>query len=225
MKRSFTIAMMIFISVLILYGFSHTVEADVINPAKPPPVMLYIHVTLFVGWLVVVLVQTALIWTRNPRLHMRLGWFGLGFGVLMVLVGLATTVVMGHEQVLRDGPDGSMFIYRPFEDIVFFAILFGLAIHWRKRPEFHRRLMLLAAIIVTPPAISRIPGVHPLSMVYAGTDLLILVAVLHDLFTVKRVHTVYRWATPIIVIGQVALLAVLSLRPAPFFQLAVAITR
>ena len=225
MKRSFYLAMMIFISVLILYGFSHTVGADIINPAQPPPMILYIHVVVFLGWLVMVLTQTALIWTRNPRIHRKLGWFGAGFGTLMVVVGLITTVIMGHQHVLRDGPEGAMFIYRPFEDIIFFGAFFGLAIHWRKRPDFHRRLMLLAAIIVTPPAISRIPGVHPLSMVYAGTDLLIMVAVLHDLFTLKRIHPVHLWAGPIIVIGQVALLALLSLRPAPLFELALAITR
>jgi len=49
--------------------------------------------------------------------------------------------------------------------------------------------------------------------------------VLHDLITMKRIHAVYLWAGPIIVIGQAALLTVLSLRPAPFFQLALAITR
>lgn len=225
MKRPFTLAMMIFISVLILYGFSHTVEADVINPAEPPPMILYVHVAVFLGWLVMVLTQTALVWTRNTRLHMKLGWFGLGFAVLMVVVGLATTVIMGHQHVLHDGPIGAMFVYRPFEDIVFFGTLFGLAIYWRKRPDVHRRLMLLAAIIVTPPAISRIPWVHSLSVVYIGTDLLIAVAVLHDLLTIKRVHPVYRWASPIIAAGQLGLLLILSLCPTPFFDLALALTR
>jgi hypothetical protein len=225
MKRSFYLSMMTIITVLILYGFSHTVEADILNPAVPPPKILYIHVAVFLGWLVMVLTQTALIWTRNLRLHRKLGWFGAGFGLLMVIVGLATTLVMGHQHVLRDGPIGGMFVYRPFEDIILFGAFFGLAIYWRKRPDFHRRLMLLAAIIVTPPAISRIPGVHPLSMVYVATDLLIGVAVLNDLFTVKRIHTVYRWAAPIIVIAQLALLAAVSLHPAALVELGLAMTR
>ena len=118
-----------------------------------------------------------------------------------------------------------MFIYRPLEDIVFFAVTFGLAIHWRKRPDFHRRLMLLAAISVTPPAISRIPGIPTLGAVYFCADLLILAAIFHDLATLKRIHPVYGWGAAIAFAGQLALLSVLSLRPAPFFDLAFALTR
>lgn len=225
MQRSFYLAMMLFIAALILFGFSHTVGAVLIHPDRPPPAMLYVHVTVFCGWLVVVLTQTLLIWSRNQRLHKKLGWFGLGFGVVMVCVGLATTVIMGHWQVQRDGPEGSMFIYRPFEDILFFGTAFGLAIHWRKRPDFHRRLMLLAAIAVTPPAISRIPGLPTLSTVYVATDLLLAVAIAHDLITTRKIHKVYRWGVGVAVVGQFALLTVMSLRPAPFFNLALAITR
>jgi hypothetical protein len=201
------------------------VGSAVLHPAERPPAMLYVHVAVFGGWLVMLMTQTLLIWTRNPRLHRRFGWFGLGFGLLMVGVGLATTLIMGHWEVQHEGPMSCMFIYRPLEDIVFFAAAFGLAIHWRKRPDFHRRLMLLAAIAVTPPAISRIPGIPTLGAVYFCADLLVLAAIFHDLATLQRVHAVYRWAAPIAFAGQFALLTVLSLRPAPFFDLALALTR
>lgn len=224
MKRTFYLTMMVLITGLILYGFSHTVGQAVIRPAETPPSVLYLHVIVFGGWLVLLMTQTILVWTRNVRLHMRLGWFGLGFGVLMICVGLFTTVVMGHWQVQRDGLMVCMFIYRPLVDIIFFAVAFGLAIHWRKRPELHRRLMLLAAVSVTPPAISRIPGVYPLSFVYFCSDLFILAGIAYDFFTANRIHAVYRWGGAVALAGQLALLTVLSLRPAPFFDLAVAIT-
>lgn len=224
MKQAFYPVMMVSITVLILFGFSHTVGDAVLHPAQPPPGMLYLHVAVFGGWLVMLLAQTLLIWTRNPRLHKKLGWFGLGFGMVMVAVGLATTVIMGRWQVARDGPMICMFIYRPLEDIIFFAVAFGLAIHWRKRPDLHRRLMLLAAISVTPPAISRIPGLPTLGSVYFAADLLILAAILHDFLSAGRIHAVYRWGASAAIVGQLALLTVLSLRPAPFFDLALAIT-
>jgi hypothetical protein len=224
MNRSFYLAMMSFITVLVLYGFSHTVGSVVLHPSEPPPAMLYVHVAVFGGWLILLLTQTILVWTRNADIHRKLGWFGAGFGVLMVCVGIATTVIMGRWQVQHEGPATSMFIYRPFEDIIFFGTAFGLAIRWRKRPEFHRRLVLLAAISVTPPAISRIPGMPNLSSVYFCADLLILAAIFHDLITAKRIHAVYRWGTAAAFVGQVALLSLLSLRPAPFLDLALAIT-
>ncbi len=216
---------MVFIAVLMLYGFSHTVDKDVFNPAQPQPMILYIHVAVFTSWLALVIVQTALVAVRNLRLHRRLGWLGLGFGVLMVVVGIATTLVMGKVQVQRLGPDAGMFIYRPFEDIIFFAIAFGLAIYWRRRPDMHRRLIVLAACVVTPPGISRIPGIHNLSTVYMITDLLVMTAILHDLVTTRHLHAVYRWGLAIGVAGQTILLLILSKQPAPFVEFARFVTR
>jgi hypothetical protein len=143
----------------------------------------------------------------------------------MVAIGLATTVIMGKVQVQRLGPDAGLFIFRPFEDIIFFATAFALAIHWRKRPDFHRRLMVLAACALTPPAISRIPGIHSLSTVYLGTDLLVMAAILHDIVTLRRVHQVYRWGLGIGAAGQLALLLVLSKQPQPFVAFARLITQ
>jgi hypothetical protein len=224
-ERTFHLGLMVFIAVLVLYGFSHTVDSEVFNPAQPQPVILYIHVAVFTSWLLLLIVQTALVAVRNPRLHRRLGWLGLGFGVLMVVVGIATTLVMGKVQVQRLGPDAGIFIYRPIEDIVFFAVAFGLAIHWRGQPDRHRRLIVLAACAVTPPGISRIPGIHNLSMVYLVTDLLVMTAVLHDLVTTRRLHAVYRWGLAIGVAGQTILLLILSKQPAPFVEFARFVTR
>jgi hypothetical protein len=225
MGRSFHLSLMVFIAALVLYGFSHTVDADVINPPQPQPVMLYIHATVFTSWLLLVIIQTALAATRNLRLHRRLGLLGLGFGVLMIAVGISTISVMGKVQVERLGPDAGMFIYRPIEDIVFFAAAFGLAMYWRRRPDLHRRLIVLAACAVTPPGISRIPGFHSLSMVYLTTDLLVMAAVLHDLVTTRRFHPVYRWGLAIGVAGQSILLLILSRQPAPFVEFARFVTQ
>ena len=216
---------MVFISALVLYGFSHTVDEDVIHPTRPQPVILYIHAAVFTSWLLLLVFQTALVTVRNLRLHRRLGWLGLGLGILMILVGLATIQIMGRVQVERLGPDAGMFIYRPIEDILYFAVAFGLAIKWRKRPDLHRRLIVLAACAVTPPGISRIPGIHSLSMVYLATDLLVLSAILHDLVTLGRVLPVYRWGLAIAVAGQSALLLILSKQPAPFVEFARFVTQ
>ena len=181
--------------------------------------------TVFTAWLFLLVFQTALVTVRSRRLHRRLGWLGLGFGILMVIVGITTILVMGKVQVERLGPDAAMFIYRPIEDIVFFAAAFGLAIHWRKRPDLHRRLIVLAACAVTPPAISRIPMIHSLGMVYLGTDLLVLAAVLHDLVTLGRVHPVYRWGLAIGMVGQWELLLIMSKQPASLVEFARFVTQ
>ena len=223
--RSFHLVMMIAISAIVLYGFSNTITADVIHPQWQPPSILYIHVLAYTTWLLVLVTQTALIWTRNRVLHRKLGWFGAAFALALVAIGLATTVSMGRAHVQRMGPQAGFFIYRPLWDIVCFAAAFGLAILRRKRPDMHGRLMVLAACALTPPAISRIPGVHGLGMVLLGTDLLVVAAILRDLATLGRVHEVYRWGLGLGVAGQTVLLLVMSRHPAPFIAFARYVTQ
>jgi hypothetical protein len=52
------------------------------------------------------------------------------------------------------------FLIVPLFDIVAFAICFGLAILWRKNPERHRRLMLIATCALTGAAFGRMPIMH-----------------------------------------------------------------
>src|ERR1700754_2814412 len=102
--RYFYLGMMVTITALILFGFSHTVGTDVLHPAEAPPTILYVHVITYTAWLGVLLSQTLLVWLRNPRLHRKLGMLGAVFATFMVVVGIATTVVMGQFQVARHGP-------------------------------------------------------------------------------------------------------------------------
>ena len=157
--------------------------------------------------------QSLLVWLRNPRLHMKLGIAAAFFALFMIALGIATTIAMAKFQVARRGPDFAMFIYRPIGDITFFAIAFGLAIHWRKKPDVHRRLMLLAACALTPPAISRIPLIHSLGVVYAITDLLILACLFNDFVSRRKVHQVYLWGLPIVLTGQGLLLYIMQTHP------------
>ena len=223
--RSFHLVMMIAISAIVLYGFSNTITADVIHPDWRPPRILYIHVLAYTTWLLVLVSQTVLIWTRNRLLHRKLGWFGAAFALALVAIGLVTTVSMGRAHVQRMGPEAGFFIYRPLWDLICFTAAFALAIRWRKRPDIHGRLMVLAACALTPPAISRIPGVHGLGTVLLGSDLLVGAAILRDLVTLRRVHDVYCWGLGLGIAGQTALLLVMSRHPAPFAAFAHYVTQ
>src|SRR5437773_11275651 len=63
----------------------------------------------------------------------------------------------------------------PRFDMVAFSIPFALAVYWRKKPEIHRRLILVATCALTAAAFGRFPGnLLPPVFFYAGVDLLIL---------------------------------------------------
>lgn len=50
-------------------------------------------------------------------------------------------------------------------DMLLFAVFFGGAIYWRKRPAEHKTLMLMTAINFLPAAFARIPLVPPRMMI------------------------------------------------------------
>src|ERR1700732_2994486 len=90
-------------------------------------------------------------------------------------------------------------------DLACFAIPFALAIYWRRRPEYHRRLMLIASCGLTDAAFGRFPTL-PLAFSPAGVDALILLGILRDLIVDRRVHKVYLYAFPLLIVLQISCL-------------------
>jgi len=103
-----------------------------------------------------VLVQTGLIQASKVSLHRTLGMSTSILGVVLPMVGVWVAIDTGHEKVLQGKAAGESFLLVPFSDMFFFAVLSGL-VWWRKRPELHRRLMLLASVSLTVAAFARFP--------------------------------------------------------------------
>ena len=148
--------------------------------------------------------QSALVRTRNVALHRRTGWFGVALGATIPVLGISTAVTMARFKILQfHATDAESFLIVPFFDIIAFTIPFALAICWRKKPEFHRRLLLLASCALTAAAFGRFPP-HLLSpdVFYAGVDLLVLLGVARDLMVNRRIHPVYLYGLPAFILGQ-----------------------
>lgn len=197
--------MTLLITLVIVYGFSRTVGDNLIHPALPRPRLLYFHAAVFTTWLVFFIFQSALIRTHNVRVHMMTGWFGVALGVVIPPLGIATAIVMAQFKALHNlDPAAGAFMIVPFFDVVCFAIAFALAIYWRKKPEFHRRLILVATCALTAAGWGRFPqNLVPFPYFYAGVDLLILLGVVRDLIVSGTIHRVYRYALPALIVAQV----------------------
>ena len=87
-------------------------------------------------------------------------------------------------------------------DIASFAVPFALAIFWRKKPEFQRRLMLIASCGLLDAAFGRFPAL-PLVLSPTGVDALICLGVIRDLIVERRVHKVYLYALPVLIVFQI----------------------
>lgn len=201
------------------------------NPASrraPLTPLVAFHGGLFALWLVLYLTQTMLVASKRMDLHRRLGCFGGVLAVLMVAVGYASAIAMARRGTDLSGDldlagNPLMFLVFPLGDLVSFTVLVSAALWNRRKPEIHKRLLLLAttgALMAAPldhlvgrfaPFVRAIP---PLFLLPLAT--LYFAAALHDWWTHKRVHPVSIW-------GGVALLLWGSIRamfigPSAFWQ-------
>jgi hypothetical protein len=203
LSKYFYFCMSLLIPAVVIYGFSHTVDQDLIHATPPRPWILWVHGAVFSAWVAFFIFQSALVRTHNVKLHRRTGWFGAALGVLIPVLGIWTAIIMDRFRTVRlHQPGVNTFFSIQAVDIASFTIFFGLAIYWRKKPEYHRRLVLIATCVLTAAGFGRFPMIpHP--WFYAGVDALILLGVARDLIVNRRVHVVYRYALPALVACQI----------------------
>jgi hypothetical protein len=221
--------MSLLIAAVVIYGFSHTVNQNLIHAAPPRPWLLWVHGTLFSAWVAFFIMQSGLVRSHNVPIHRRLGWFGAGLAVAMTVVGVATAIVMRRFDMRFEPADvagPAAFLIVPFWDITCFTVFFWLAVKWRRKPELHRRLMLIATCALTAAAWGRMPNqTFAFVWFYSGVDALILLGVVRDLIVMKRVHRVYWYALPALVVGQVFVMRTLLSGAAWWARIANAILR
>lgn len=213
LQRYFYFVAILLIVTIVIYGFSHTVGDGLLHPKKPPPRILYFHAALASGWLLLLLVQTSLARLRQIRLHKSLGILGLCIGAAMPVVTLATRYVDLHA---GDGApiDEIAFSTVTFNDMLCFSTAFALAMIWRKKPEFHRRLIYIAACCLTVPAFARMPEalvIPPWWYLYA--DVLVVLGMLRDVITERRIHRVYAVGLPLLALCQASAMALFLTAP------------
>jgi len=200
----FYFAMALVIPAIVAFGFSFTIGRNLIHPAIPRPKILYLHAAVFSGWLGFFLLQSALVRTHKVKVHRSIGWFGAGFGALIPVVGVTTAIVMGRFDIRALHKNHvEMDLMIPLWDMAVFSTAFGLAIYWRGKPEYHRRLVYVATCALTAAAFGRFPAylLNP-NFFYAGVDLLILFGVVRDWTVGRKIHPVYLYALPLLIAGQ-----------------------
>ena len=202
LDKYFYFSMSFVFAATVVVGFSQTVNANLFHASPPRPLLLWIHGAAFSAWVVFYIFQSSLVRARKVKWHRFFGWFGAGLGALMVPLGLAIAVIMGRfDAVVLHRPDPA-FLSVPFFDMIAFAALLSLAIAWRRKPELHRRLLFLATCSLTDAAFGRFDFLFYNNLTFVCLDLLILLGLARDLLVNRRVHTVYRVALPILVVGQ-----------------------
>jgi hypothetical protein len=214
--------MALLIVAVVLYGFGQTFSKNLLHPPYPRPWILYVHAVVFPLWIALFVAQTALVRSRKVNLHRRLGAFAIGIGMLLPVVAIATAVIMDRLHAAH-GEQNDFFppfmIVHLFDEAAFLTLIV-LAAVLRRQPDFHRRLMFVAACQLTDAPFSRFPAfiVSPfaitLAIAYACSDVLMFCGVARDWLVDGKVHAVYRYALPALAIGQIVTVAVFYFAPA-----------
>jgi hypothetical protein len=195
-------------------GFSPTYWAPMAVGAFHAPPIVHIHGMLMFTWTCFFFVQTALVATGRTMDHRSWGLAGISLFSI-----LAFSILVGEEAVLkRDETLGFGDAARRFAAVTlcawpYLVTIFTLAIVNTRRPELHKRLMILLMTAMMTPAIARVfltlfaagapPGPPPAFVSLPPAlvaDLLLVAAMVHDWRTRGKPHSVY-------VVGGAVLLA------------------
>jgi len=172
--------------------------------------LLHLHGFLFSAWIVLFVVQTRLIAGRRLALHRRLGVAGAVLAMATIAVGFSAAVDAARRGAAPPGVPPLSFLAIPVADLVVFAAFVATGLALRRRPDVHRRLMLMATVSILTPAVARLPGIlaaGPLAF-FALTDLFVVACLIYDRFTRGRVHPAFWWGGAFLLASQVGRLAV-----------------
>jgi len=197
-ERKFYSRMALFLVFLVLLGFGPSFYLRGIvpayprpNPSLPPAVIL--HGTVFTLWMGLLIVQTQLISARKHAVHMQLGKLGMLLAVLMIPVMYLTAVWQVARANQPPFTDPLTWTIVPLAVIIPFAIVVWNGWTHRRDVQFHKRMMLSAAIIaMMGPAIGRLPIAPPTVAGFTFTLLLGLALFIplfvHDSRRLREIH-------------------------------------
>lgn len=142
---------------LTLLGFSDNLLTNVGQPSNSDPKFI-IHGLFCLGWMVLFVVQTQLVRLGHVRWHRTLGLAGT-----IVAAGVVLSTLWVFIAVWKGWAEMPVWARANRLLLPSFGVLVLAALLRRRRPDWHRRLMLMATLYMLEPVLSRafdpFPGV------------------------------------------------------------------
>jgi hypothetical protein len=180
-----------------------------------PPAIVHVHAALMASWLILLLAQTSLVATGRRAAHRRLGLASFVLAPAMIVAMFLLTFAP-YLAFFAAGPEAAPAAPPPVEiaarGVAFSlfvqgraAVLFAIFYIWaalarRTAPETHKRMMLMATLVLIDAALGRMGWLHgwtsiaderPYTIVHVYQLALLLPAVVYDLVRFGRVHKAY----------------------------------
>lgn len=199
--RNFFLLMVALIWLGILMGFVPEIIRHTQMNKPAYPLVVHIHALVFVGWLLLLTTQLLLIRSGRVDIHKRLGVAGMVLAPLMVVLGLATSIIVDYLHFPTPQGDAP-FLAIQLADLVNFGTLATAALLLRGTPSAHKRLIILATIFISDAGFARWWGgaiEHAVGdgfwqdwlQDYVSDFLLVAIFAAYDLITRGRLHSAF----------------------------------
>lgn len=154
-EESFYQKMATGLAALILFAFGQFALRGYVD-YRQAPLIVHIHGAAMASWLVLLVVQSTLAQRSDLALHRRLGWLGLVLVLMIPPLAITTCVAVLRAHAVPPFFTPAFFLMLVTVESLTFAGLVVAAIALRRRTDWHRRLMIGAAIILLEPAFGRL---------------------------------------------------------------------
>lgn len=204
--RIFFPLMCLTILVTVWLGFSKTYYAAGMVKAHLPAPIIHVHAAIMTLWLLTLTVQTSLVSVRRVKLHMTVGLWGFALAATMIPIGTLAAI----NSLRRDlSPPGSglsplTFFVVPVTALLLFAILAAWSYSVRRKPDQHKRLILLATIPLLDAAVGRFPATLGIAQSPMAQLALLCIfpaaLIVHDLISRRKIQRVTWMGTLILLV-------------------------
>ena len=198
---------------LALAGFSRSFYLHTLFGMPAPTRFLQIHGAIMTGWMLLLAIQTALIFVRRTRWHRMLGYAGVIYAVLILPVGAMATLGLARREVLAHSaavPSQLNVLGLELTQLTLFAILVAGAVLLRAKTDIHKRLMVIATLCILPNAIVRLSLLTDFDFLSTNFGIitvwaLLVVAVVGvDVWRNRRLHPAFGWSASLAIVALFA---------------------
>jgi hypothetical protein len=157
--RRFYPAMALVLAIVVAAGFTPTFFArGRIEGAAPLPLSVLLHGVFGTAWVVLFAVQTVLVAAQRVSWHRRVGWVAAVVSGAFVASGALVTAALERSHGAEPAAWRAAHWFTNGAPLCAFALLVVAGLWQRSTPARHKRFMLLAAVVLLPPAIGRLFG-------------------------------------------------------------------
>lgn len=201
-ERIFYSGMSLLLCICVFIGFAPTYfQAGMLRAPLPSPI-LHVHGAVFTLWMLLFVVQAAFISARRVQWHRAFGTVAFCLPPVMIVLGVLAAIDALHRGV-RIGPlDPAISLAIPLIGIAGFTVVIYASWRARRRPDAHKRLILIATMGLVAAAFGRFPwdrvGLPPAAGAVTGLGVLLLILIAYELITLRRVHRSTMWAAPLV---------------------------